>query len=65
LVSFEAIWPAWPERTPTAARPSRLLTAFPFNYPKAKLSDLQPDYNFFPKSYQITFTNTQSVVKEN
>jgi len=32
------------EQTLTAARPSRNLTVFPFDYPKAKLQDLQPDY---------------------
>jgi len=32
------------EQTLTAARPSRILTVFPFDYPKAQLQDLQSGY---------------------
>jgi len=32
------------EQTLTAARPSRILTEFPFDYPKVKLQDLQSGY---------------------
>jgi len=35
------------EQTLTAARPSRILTVFPFDYPKAQLRDLQSDYILF------------------
>lgn len=32
------------EQTLTAARPPRILTVFPFDYPKVKLQDLQSGY---------------------
>jgi len=32
------------EQTLTAARPPRILTVFPFDYPKANLQDLQSGY---------------------
>ena len=35
------------EQTLTAARPSRNLTVFPFDYPKAQLQDLQSGYILF------------------
>ncbi len=35
------------EQTLTAARPSRFLTVFPFDYPKAQLQDLQSGYILF------------------
>jgi len=35
------------EQTLTAARPSRILTVFPFDYPKAQLQDLRSDYILF------------------
>jgi hypothetical protein len=35
------------EQTRTAARPSRILTVFPFDYPKVKLQDLQSGYILF------------------
>jgi hypothetical protein len=39
--------PSQSEQALTAARPYRLLTGFPFDYPKEKLRDLKLGYIFF------------------
>jgi len=52
LLDFRAV----SEQTRTAARPSRLLTAFPFGYPKAWLWDLHSGYFLF-KEQQFAFVS--------
>ena len=43
------------EQTLTAARPSRILTVFPFDYPKAQLlQDLQSGYILFKEQKNAT-----------
>jgi len=41
------------EQTLTAARPSRILTVFPFDYPKTQLQDLQSGYFLFKEQKNI------------
>jgi hypothetical protein len=47
------------EQTRTAARPSRILTVFPFDYPEAWLQDLQSGYIVF-KEQSADFYYTAS-----
>jgi len=55
------------EQTLTAARPSRFLTVFPFDYPKAQLQDLRSGYILFKEQKNaITLSgNGQTKKKKN
>jgi hypothetical protein len=54
------------EQTRTAARPSRILTAFPFDYPKAKKmpQDLRPDYYIFQRALLDNFLSDRTAVSK-
>jgi len=52
------------EQVLTAARPSRILTVFPFDYPKAQLQDLQSGYFLFKEQKNIIALSGRGQVKK-
>jgi hypothetical protein len=54
------------EQTHTAARPSRIFTVFPFDYPYAETAAYRPviSYKLFKKSeLEVLLTNHPAVIK--